>query len=141
MKQADKQHMQRALLEIPSHPDEITQVEEFLERSKSTMAISEEIYGNIVVAITEAVINAIVHGNKQNESKQVKIEMITDEDSLHFIIEDQGQGFDHKSLPDPTAPENLLDLGGRGVFLMKHLSDEIKFEENGSQVKMTFYYD
>jgi serine/threonine-protein kinase RsbW len=92
-----------------------------------------------MVAITEAVNNSIYHGNRGDFSKWVFIRCAAlNPYRILIAVEDQGSGFDPDSLPDPTAPENLENPGGRGVFLMRHLSDEIKFHNEGRRVEMVF---
>ena len=108
--------------------------EKFVHKYK----VSPDIYGNILVSLTEAVNNAIIHGNRSDESKSVQIQLRKKNDSLNIRVSDEGRGFDYKNLPDPTAPENLMKIGGRGVFLMQQLSDDISFHNNGSTVEMQF---
>ena len=66
---------------------------------------------------------------------------ILSSEQVRFTIEDQGPGFNHDNLPDPTAPENIENPGGRGIFLMKHLADEVSFSQEGRKVELTFYLD
>ena len=101
--------------------------------------VEEEYYGNILIAVTEAVNNAINHGNKNNSDKSIYLSCQENENgSLSFQIEDEGKGFDYDSLPDPTLPENLEKVNGRGVFLMKNLADEVSFSEEGKIVELIF---
>jgi serine/threonine-protein kinase RsbW len=86
----------------------------------------------------EATNNAIIHGNNSDPKKIVKIEMLMEQKVLMVHIEDQGQGFDFSAVPDPTAPENLEKINGRGIFLMERLSDEIVYLENGRIVVLKF---
>ena len=88
--------------------------------------------------MTEAVNNAIVHGNKLDPEKSVTVGCAVDGQNLVFRITDEGPGFDHNNLPDPTAPENIEKPHGRGVFLMRHLADECAFEDDGRIVELTF---
>ncbi len=125
-------------LQIGSKLGNIILVEKFIEEIKETYNISNEIFGNMLIAITEAVNNAIVHGNDNNEEKMVEINMTSDVSLMKFIITDSGSGFDFNNLPDPTAPENLEKVTGRGVFLMKHLSDMVIFSNKGSIVEIQF---
>lgn len=97
-------------------------------------------YGKILIASIEGVNNAIVHGNKLDESKTVKINIKICDKKICITISDQGKGFDPNKIPDPTIPENIENISGRGVFLMKKLSDEITFENNGTTVKMIFNF-
>jgi serine/threonine-protein kinase RsbW len=132
---------------MPVEPKEITFnsvaenihiVEKLIDEVCETLKISEEHYGNILISMTEAVNNAIVHGNKLDPDKQVNVKVKTEDKSLHFTIEDEGPGFDYDNLPDPTAPENIEKPNGRGVFLMKNLADECSFEDNGRIVELEF---
>lgn len=125
-------------LELPSSVEQINKVEQLVDALKEDLAFSDEIYGNMIVSITEAVNNAIIHGNGQDETKKVSVRLATDANHLIFVIEDEGKGFDYNNLPDPTAPENLEKPTGRGVFLMKNLSDMVIFNEAGNQVEIHF---
>jgi len=125
-------------LKIPSLPDNIRIVESFIDNARDEFHFDDNIYGNIMVAVTEAVNNAIVHGNGSNPEKSVELSLDISENFLQFIIEDEGEGFEFEDLPDPTAPENLLNPGGRGIFLIQHLADEVDFGENGRIIKMGF---
>ncbi len=128
-------------IEVPSIPENIRIVESFIDNAKDAFEINDDIYGNIMVAVTESVNNAIIHGNKLDKQKIVVLELEQTDNQLDFIVSDQGNGFDYQHLPDPTSEENLEKPGGRGLFLVKHLCDEVKFLNNGSSVKMTFYFD
>jgi serine/threonine-protein kinase RsbW len=128
-------------IQIPSLPENIRIVESFIDNVKDKFHIDDDIYGNIMVAVTESVNNAIKHGNKLDKSKNVFLAANCEENVLKFTIEDEGPGFNPDSLPDPTAPENLDKLGGRGIFLMKHLSDEVSFSNEGRCVELTFYFN
>src|ERR1700733_6842188 len=112
-------------LELPSDIEGIHIIEKLIETICSTYKLSEDAYGNILVAVTEAVNNAIYHGNKSNPAKKVKVTHTLKDHHLCFIICDEGNGFDHYNLPDPTAPENIQKANGRGVFLMKQLADRL----------------
>jgi serine/threonine-protein kinase RsbW len=92
----------------------------------------------MLVAVTEAVNNAMQHGNKYDPDKKVNIAYEVDSEQIAFTISDEGHGFDYLNLPDPTDPENLEKPTGRGVFLMKHLADQIIFSENGRVVELYF---
>lgn len=130
--------MENLQIEFPSLLENLRMVESFIDKAKEKFNISDDLYGNIMVSVTESVNNAIVHGNHNDEHKKVKLAMIQNQGKLVCTIEDEGSGFDYDSLPDPTAPENLHKVGGRGVFLMKSLSDEVTFLENGRKVQLGF---
>ena len=131
--------MKSIKISIPSLIDNIKIVESFIDNAKEKFHINDDIYGNIMISVTECVSNAIIHGNSSNPKKVVKLELKFLEDQLKFIIEDEGNGFEPTDLEDPTEPQNLSNYGGRGVFIMKHLSDEVTFENHGKKTTLTFY--
>jgi len=126
-------------IQVPSIGENIRMIESFIDNAKEKFHLDDDMYGNIMIAVTEAVNNAIKHGNANDKSKNVFLSLFLDDSMLRFVIKDEGTGFDYANLPDPTAPENLEKLGGRGIFLMKHLSDEVNFRENGRIVELSFY--
>jgi serine/threonine-protein kinase RsbW len=126
-------------IEIPSLAENIRIIESFIDNAKEKYQLDDDIYGNIMIAVTEAVNNAIRHGNKDNSSKNVFISLSLEDGMIKFKIQDEGEGFNFHQLPDPTAPENISKPGGRGIFLMKHLSDEVDFKDNGKVVELSFY--
>lgn len=125
-------------INFPAKGENITIVERLIDDLCEKHQIHEEHYGNILIALTEAANNAIYHGNKQDPDKTVKLDYTADEDTFFFRIADEGPGFDFDNVPDPTSPENLEKPNGRGVFLMKHLSDEIEFKDGGRIVEIAF---
>jgi serine/threonine-protein kinase RsbW len=125
-------------LYLPSKPESLVEVESLIEGVKDRFDISEDVFGNILVALNEAVTNAIYHGNKSDPSKKVHLEYRHSPNTITFTIADEGPGFDYYNLPDPTAPENLEKECGRGVFLMRHLTDQLIFSENGRVVELNF---
>src|SRR5271154_2373536 len=125
-------------IEIPSLTENIRIIESFIDNAKEKYKLDDDIYGNIMIAVTEAVNNAIKHGNKDNSSKNVLISLSLEDGLIKFKIQDEGDGFDYHRLPDPTAPENISKPGGRGIFLMKNLSDEVDFKEKGKVVELSF---
>ena len=131
--------MKNIHIEVPSLSENIRMIESFIDNAKEKFQLDDDIYGNIMIAITEAVNNAIKHGNGSDSSKNVSLSLSLDESLIKFRVEDEGQGFDYQNLPDPTSPENIEKPGGRGIFLMKHLSDEVEFKEGGRIVELSFY--
>jgi serine/threonine-protein kinase RsbW len=131
--------MKNIRIEIPSLAENIRMIESFIDNAKEKYQLDDDIYGNIMIAVTEAVNNAIKHGNGSDSTKNVSLTLSFEEGLIKFKIEDEGKGFDHLNLPDPTSPENLEKPGGRGIFLMKHLSDEVAFDDNGRVVQLSFY--
>ena len=118
-------------LQIASRMEGITEVEGLINELSEELGVDETHYGEILIAMTEAVNNAIVHGNKLDINKMVNIEISVDGQVLQFKISDEGPGFDFENIPDPTSPENLEKPNGRGVFLMRQLADTCEFEELG----------
>ncbi len=131
--------MKNIRIQIPSLSENVRMIESFIDNAREKFHLDDDIYGNIMIAVTEAVNNAIKHGNKGDSSKNVLLTLALNDKLIKFKIEDEGNGFDYENLPDPTAPENIEKPGGRGVFLMKHLSDEVDFKEGGRIVELSFY--
>lgn len=125
-------------LEIPSLKENVSIVESFIENAGDKIRIKDSVYGNILVSVTEAVNNAIVHGNKEDKEKKVKISLKKNKKSVRFVVEDEGTGFNPKTLPDPTDPKNIEKIKGRGVFIIKSLSDKVTFKNNGRTIVMLF---
>ena len=125
-------------LKIGSKIENLRKVEKLVDDLSTEYNISADLYGNILIAALEAANNAILHGNKLDEKKQVNILVRMDESKLTIIIDDEGNGFDYKNVPDPTAPENIENVNGRGIFLMEKLSDRIMFSRNGATVELEF---
>ncbi len=127
-------------LTFSSKPENISIVEKFIDDLRNEITIGDDVYGNILISLTEAANNAMLHGNKADEKKNVEIRYGLDDrgKNLTFIIKDQGPGFDYNNLPDPTEPQNLEKTSGRGVFLMMQLADMVVFSDNGATVEMQF---
>lgn len=123
---------------LASRPCSIANLESMLSEVSRDYQVSEDVFGNMLVSLTEAVTNAIVHGNNSDVSKSVKIQLEKAGNNFIIRVSDEGPGFDPNSLPDPTRGENLYKTGGRGVFLMQKLSDTMCFHNNGSTVEMLF---
>lgn len=113
-------------LEIESNPNNLITVEEFVNYFALDLGLDEEKINGLLLAITEATTNAIIHGNKNNSLKLVRIFVNVEDHILTIKIKDEGQGFDPSRVPDPTDPENLLKDSGRGLYLMRVYMDEMK---------------
>jgi serine/threonine-protein kinase RsbW len=100
------------------------------------MDIDENLYSNILISLTEAVNNAMIHGNQLDTRKKIVVSCKKQSHRIHLFISDEGSGFDPYHLPDPTRQERLEMEGGRGVFLMKQLTDEIHFLDQGRTVQL-----
>lgn len=125
-------------LKIVSNIGNLRIVENELDSLTTVAGINKDSYGKIMVSTLEAVNNAIIHGNKLDENKFVEIDIKLLKTRLKVKVTDQGPGFNPGSIPDPTRPENIESLSGRGVFLMSKLADNIKFNKAGNSVLMTF---
>jgi serine/threonine-protein kinase RsbW len=126
-------------LELVSAPESITKVEPLLQRLAKRVPISTETYSNILLALTEAVNNAILHGNKSDHSKKVLVHTYYSHETIVFEVSDEGSGFDAELVPDPTLPENIEIPGGRGVFLMQNLCDNLLYTDKGRTARLTFF--
>ena len=125
-------------LSIPSHLKYLSEVEEFIHSFIHDEGLPTSQMGFIVLTICESVNNAIIHGNLGDVDKFVDIRMECVERQLVVEVEDQGNGFNVKSIPDPTEIENVKKIGGRGIFIIKNLADQVEFINNGSLVKIKF---
>ncbi len=125
-------------LHFGSSFDNINLVERFVVEICERHKIQEDNFGNILIAVTEAVNNAIQHGNNLDPDKNIDLKFDAESDKICFTVSDEGHGFNFDCLPDPTEPENIEKPHGRGVFLMKNLADAVDFNDNGRQVKLYF---
>ena len=110
---------------IPSRTDELERVDSITERIGGEMGFDDGARADLGICVTEAVNNAIVHAHQYNETLVVEVQFTCYSDALKVSIRDHGPGFDVDTLPDPTAPENLLKDHGRGVMLIRALMDEV----------------
>lgn len=125
-------------LSIPSDFGSIGKVETLIDDVCEKLSVNEDYYGNVLIAVTEAVNNAIQHGNEMNGKLKVDLYVGDKETDFCFSVKDYGNGFNFKELPDPTAPENLEKENGRGIFLMKSLAEAVEFEDQGRNVNIYF---
>ena len=126
-------------LSLPSRIETVAEaasaVAEFVARS----GVSDDAAFGIDMAVREAVTNAVVHGNRQNEDKLVAIVLKNLPDAVEISVHDQGPGFNPNEVPDPTAEENILKTSGRGIFFMRSFMDEVDWflpPEGGTTVRM-----
>ena len=125
-------------LEFLSLIENLNLVESMVEQLKTEFNFSEEMEANILVSLSEAVNNAIIHGNNSEEQKKVRILFDYGENEMTFIVEDEGVGFSPDLVKDPTALENLDKPTGRGIFLMRNLADRLEYLEGGRKVVISF---
>lgn len=123
---------------LNSDINEISKVEVLVSEIFDRYHINQELYGNVLIALTEAANNAIMHGNQYDADKKVIINFDFAEPVLKIRVSDEGRGFDYGSLPDPTEPEYIDKPCGRGVFLIKRLADKVDFDKDGSSVAFSF---
>lgn len=114
-------------LEIGSNPNNLITVEEFVNYFAKDIGIPEARMNGLMLSVTEATTNAIIHANKADESKLVKINVKVEDGKVIICVKDEGVGFDPKKIPDPTEPDNLLKDSGRGVYLMRFYMDDLKY--------------
>ncbi|MBK9761510.1 MAG: ATP-binding protein [Flavobacteriales bacterium] len=125
-------------IEFPAKAENIALAEKLIDDACQKHGVHESHYGNILIALTEAVNNAIHHGNRLDPAKSVSLGYQEKGDKIVFVVSDEGPGFDFEHLPDPTDPQNIEKPHGRGVFLMRALADSVEFSDNGSTVAMAF---
>ncbi len=133
----NKAKMERHIV-FAADAQNIRYAENLVDDISEEFSIGSELYGNILVSVVEAVNNAIIHGNKLDKNKKVELRSYMESEMLNFKVTDQGEGFDFSSAPDPTSPENIEKPHGRGIFLMKNLTDEFDFNEKGNEVILKF---
>lgn len=123
---------------INARLEELSKVEAIIESLYEEGKLPEESYGNVLVVATEATLNAIHHGSKDDASKEIDFALTVEGKEVIVEVSDSGSGFDHSNLPDPTDPANIEKGSGRGIFIMKNLSDEIEFLNDGATVRVKF---
>lgn len=125
-------------LSLESTIDQLSEVEGLIDELHESGHLPESVYGNVLVAVTEAFLNALNHGNAEDTSKKIQVDFMINEKDATIKVSDEGQGFDFDRLPDPTSSENIAKVNGRGLFIIKNLSDQLDFERNGATLVMTF---
>lgn len=126
------------MLRLSSDPQNIRFIKPFVDRLASEHALDREVYHNVLLSLTEAVNNAILHGNRADLRKKVLVKAERNNHHLAIWVEDEGCGFDYRKVPDPTTEENLTTVGGRGVFIMHMYCDSVRFRNNGCAVELGF---
>ena len=126
-------------VEIESDPNNLITVEEFVNYFCKDINLTDDQLANVLLAVTEATTNAIIHANKCDQSKMVTIDVKVNETKLVVKIKDEGEGFDPADIPDPTEPENLLNESGRGVYLMRVYMDNVEYNltPSGMEIILT----
>ncbi len=128
-------------IKISSSRLQLNEVENFIKELFTSFKIREELFFKTQICVNEAVVNSIMHGNKFDENKVVTISSFTSNNYLYFSITDEGEGFDFNELPDPTRVENIFKETGRGIFIIKNISDEIVFRDKGNIIEFKIKLD
>jgi serine/threonine-protein kinase RsbW len=126
-------------LKLPSRIESVDESAVFAEKVARDWGYGDDFLSAIDLAVRESVANAVKHGNKFDEEKQVEVVMTDSTDGLELCVRDHGEGFDVDEIPDPTNPENLLKVNGRGILFMRSFMDEVGWERaagGGMLVKM-----
>ena len=119
----------RVSFTLDSTLDSVNKVEQTAEQYAARAGFDEDTVPHIAMAVREAAVNAVLHGNAYDKSKHITASFETTSDSLIVRITDQGPGLDPDSIPDPLAPENILRGSGRGIFLIRAFMDEVHFRQ------------
>ena len=125
--------------ELPGDLRYIRKTSNKIVRSLKRSSVDESTLFDIKLCVEEALRNAMVHGNRSDKGLVVKVSYRIDKDRFEAVVEDEGSGFDPEKVPDPTVEENMLKYGGRGVYLIKRLMDEVEYNDRGNRVKMVKY--
>ncbi len=131
----------KKVIQIPSNEAYLKEVNAYIEEILKLKKLSNSMLGYINLSICESIYNAIYHGNKQDINKKVTITIEFENDLLFVEVADEGDGYNYKNQPDPTKEENIKKEGGRGLFIIKHLVDEVNFKNNGSVIQLKFKLD
>lgn len=123
-------------LELSTDYDELERVEELVGKLASASGIDDEKQNVLMLAASEAVTNAMRHGNKMDATKKVHVNAEVTSEYIQLMVEDEGDGFNPDDIPDPLDPENLLKPSGRGVFLMKTYCDEVEHDKGGRRIRL-----
>ena len=134
-----KNKVRKTVLKIPTKQVYIRKASSKVLEALRAYSLNEDRMFDIRLCVEEAMRNAMVHGNHNDKHRTVRVAYWIRENKLNIEVEDEGSGFDYKALPDPTAGDNLMKGSGRGVYLIKNLMDEIKFNECGNKIKMVKY--
>lgn len=124
-------------LSLNSTYEESEKVPDFVTDIQKKSQLEEDATGNLMLLLSEAVTNAIVHGNKLDENKTVEVEVQINSSKIISTVKDHGEGFDPKAANDPLKEENLLKDSGRGIFLIKEISDSVDYLDNGTKIRFS----
>ncbi|MBP3193129.1 ATP-binding protein [Natronogracilivirga saccharolytica] len=125
-------------IQLASDPGEMDRLAEFVNEIAVASGADEDKKHNLHLALNEAVTNAILHGNKQDPAKVVRVTAVISRQDVTVTVTDQGDGFDPDAIPDPRKKENLMKTGGRGVWLLSEFADEVNYNKKGNSVELRF---
>ncbi len=133
---------QELILELPNDIRSIEHAVEYVTRHWSSCCeYARRLNLNFRVGLTEALSNAMLYGNNSDPEKRVRVEVTIKLEEVSVRVTDQGMGFDPAMVPDPTLPDNITKSGGRGIFLMKALMDEVEFNDRGNSVTLVLRFE
>jgi serine/threonine-protein kinase RsbW len=133
---------QELILELPNDIRSIEHAVEYVTKHCTTCSeYARRLNLNFRVGLTEALSNAMLYGNNSDPEKSVRVEVAIKLDGVTVRVTDQGVGFDPTTVPDPTLPANIEKTGGRGIFLMKALMDEVQFNDRGNSVTLVLRFE
>lgn len=123
------------ILVIESELSELQRVESFLKDLFTEFELPAKYFNKVLLCVSEAVVNAIKHGNKSNVHKKVSISVWCNDREVQIQVEDEGEGFDIVKMEDPTIKENIRKESGRGIYIIKKLTDTLEYNKKGNKVK------
>ncbi|MEZ4703378.1 MAG: ATP-binding protein [Rhodothermales bacterium] len=127
------------VLECSSDLGNLDELVEQTDDFVGTLGLDEELAYKVVLLMSEAATNAILHGNAEDPAKKVDIQLIYTSGRLELTVEDEGEGFDPDRVRNPIAAENVLRDGGRGLFFIREMAEEVHLENNGRRIRMIFH--
>lgn len=122
---------------IKSSRDQLPIIESTIGKISKKIGLTEEQSDNFAIAVTEAIGNSIVHGNKENPQKKVILKISIKTNKIEVSVQDEGNGFDPDTISDPLHPENIMKESGRGLFILKSLMDSVKYSHGGTMIHFT----
>ncbi len=123
---------------LTSSYEELERVEDLLNELQQALGFNDDFYARLMLTVSEAATNAVVHGNDLDASKKATILAEASDSTLIISTTDEGNGFDNKDIPNPLDEENLLNTSGRGIFLMREYADEVEYKDDGRKLMLTF---
>jgi len=125
-------------LKLESNISESARVLDFVDQINDDIGLDDDLKSRMEMVLSEAVTNSIIHGNKEDLDKSVIVTTVISDESIVIKVTDEGEGFDYTVKPDPTDAENLLKIGGRGLFIIEKMADDVIYKNEGRTVIITF---